>query len=339
MPLAERKFDSFKKKKVLVTGGTGLIGIPLVRKLLDCGAKVRVVSLDDISPFGRAVEFRKADLCDRACCERSVKGMDIVFHLAGIKGGIGVAGSKAANFLVRNIFMNTLVMEASRLHKVEKFLFASSICVYPPADIFQEENAWTGLPHVSDRFGGMSKLVGEMQIEAYKAQYGLKNFFIARPVNTYGPYDNFDPASALIIPALIARIYSGENPLVVWGDGSAQRDFIYCDDAAEFLLLMMEKNAAGPYNVGSGRPVHIKDLVRMIVAESARIFGKNTEVRWDTKKPSGEKSRVASIKKAQSELQWSPSTGLEEGIARTISWYCENAGRPLKRYSILSGDR
>jgi GDP-L-fucose synthase len=328
----------YYNKKVLVTGGTGLIGIPLVKKLKAAGALVRTVSLDFGFPSDKEVEFFRGDLCDKEFCSRAVRGMKAVFHLAGIKGGIGVAQSKAATFLIKNILMNTQIMEASRLAGVERFLYASSICIYPPARVFKEENAWSGLPHPSDRFGGMSKLVGEMQIQAYKQQYSLNNFMIARPTNTYGPYDNFNAASGLIIPALISRIFNGERPLKVWGDGSAVRDFIFSDDVADFLMLLMERKITEPFNVGSGKPVAIKSIVETIVKHAQRFIDKKIILKWDRNKPAGEKYRVTSIEKARSKLGWSPKIDLETGISRTVDWYFENKTKCLKRYTILSSD-
>ena len=325
-------------KNVLVTGGTGLIGIPLVKKLKAAGARIRVVSLDAGCPPDKDVEFIRGDLCEKEFCSKAVKGMQAVFHLAGIKGGIGVAQSKAATFLIRNILMNTQVMEAARSAGIERFLYVSSICIYPPARVFKEEDAWTGLPHPSDRFGGMAKLIGEMQIEAYKLQYSLDNFLIARPTNTYGPYDTFDPAAGLIIPALISRIFEGENPLKVWGDGSAVRDFVFSDDVADFLVLLMERNIPRPFNVGSGSPTMIKDVVGTIIRHAEKFTGKKIGVQWDPGKPSGEEYRVTSIERARAELGWAPRVDLEAGIANTVEWYHKNRSNPLKRYTILSTD-
>lgn len=326
----------FRNKKILVTGGTGLIGTPLARKLKEMEAEVRIVSLDEESIAGDKFEFMKGDLCDKRVCAEAVRGAEIVFHLAGIKGGIGVAKSKASSFLVKNILMDIQIMEAARIAGVKQFLYASSICVYPPAEIFLEENAGKGLPHPSDKFGGMAKLIGEMQIEAYKLQYKLENFLIARPVNTYGPYDNFNSVSALVIPSLILRIFSGEDPLVVWGDGSAVRDFIFSEDVADFLLLMVFKNAAGPYNVGSGKPVSIRDLTNTILNCAEKFVGKKINIQWDATKEAGEKYRVASIEKAKNELGWMPKVALDSGILETLKWYQQYKSALPRRYSILS---
>ncbi len=328
----------FHNKKVVVTGGTGLIGIPMVLKLQEAGASVRVVSLDETVPFSGDVEFLQADLCSFDNCARAVDGADIVFHLAGIKGGIGVGQTRAASFLVKNVLMNTLMMEAARKADAGQFVYASSVCIYPPAEVFEEKNAGTGLPHPSDRFGGMSKLVGEMQIDAYRLQYSLDSFLTGRITNTYGPYDNFNPESALVIPALIQRAFAGENPLNIWGDGSAQRDFLYSDEAAECLMLMAERNLAGPYNVASGVPVSVKDIAETVADCVGSFTGRKVDVVFDASKPTGEKYRIASIDKVKEEMGWEPKVDLSEGIRRTVEWYGRNCDALPERYSILSGD-
>ncbi|MHC4662656.1 MAG: NAD-dependent epimerase/dehydratase family protein [Planctomycetota bacterium] len=325
-------------KRILVTGGTGLIGIPLARKLQQIGAKVRVASLDSHNPFDDGIEFVRGDLCNEEFCAASMKDIQVVFHLAGIKGGIGVARTKASTFLLKNVLMNIQVMEAARKADVERLLFTSSICIYPPAEVFREDQAFTGLPDQSDRYGAISKLVGEMQIEAYRLQYELEGLLIARPTNTYGPYDNFDPESALIVPALIHRALNGENPLVVWGDGSTVREFAYSEDAADALITITEKNAPGPYNVGSGEAVSISEVAGLVAKHASELMGTPVKVEWDTTKPTGEKYRVASIDKLRSELGWSPGVSLSEGIRRTMEWYRDNRETNLGRYSILSED-
>ncbi|MBC8393189.1 MAG: NAD-dependent epimerase/dehydratase family protein [Deltaproteobacteria bacterium] len=326
-----------KGKRVLVTGGTGLIGIPLVRKLDKIGADVRIVSLDDESPF-EVIEFVKGDICNKDICEKVLQDIQVVFHLAGIKGSIGVAQKKASTFLVKNIMMNMHIMEAARKSQIERFLYASSICVYPPAQVFEEKNAFSGLPHPSDKFGGMAKLIGEMQIEAYKLQYNLENFMTVRPANTYGPHDNFNPVSALIIPALIYRLFEGENPLTVWGDGSAVRDFVYADDVADFMIQMVEQNETIPLNVGSGEPTAIKFVAETVVKHAEKVLGNKIDIKWDTTKPTGEKYRVTSIEKAKSILGWTPEISLDAGIERTVRWYGENRSKLIKRYDIMTED-
>jgi len=325
-------------KKVLVTGGTGLIGIPLVRILDKTGAHVRVVSLDEKSPFKDTIEFIRGDICNRNICEDVLKDVQVVFHLAGIKGGIGLGHKKASTFLVKNILMNIQIMEAARKARTERFLYASSICIYPPAQVFEEKNAFTGFPHPSDKFGGMAKLVGEMQIEAYKLQYHLENFLIVRPANTYGLYDNFNPVSALIIPALIYRAFEGENPLTIWGDGTTVRDFVFADDVADFMLLMVEKNTDFPLNVGSGEPVTIKTVAEKVVQQVEKILDRKIVIKWDPTKPTGEQYRVTSIEEAKSKLGWLPKVSLDTGIEKTVRWYNDNKSDLIKRYSIISED-
>jgi len=329
--------NSFLKgKRVLVTGGTGLIGIPLVHHLKDIGTEVRVLSLDDRSPFDDSIDFVRGDICDSTVCERAVQDTQVVFHLAGLKGGIGVAQKKASTFLVDNTLMNINIMEAARKSQVERFLYTSSICIYPPARVFEEENAFSGFPHPSDKFGGMAKLIGEMQIEAYKLQYNLENFLIARPANTYGPHDNFNPVSALIIPALIYRVFCGENPLTVWGDGSVVRDFVYASDVADFMIQMVEQNVNTPLNVGSGNFVDIKSIAETVIKHAENTLNRKIDIKWDTTKPTGEKYRVTSIKKSQALLGWSPKVSLDEGIKNTVAWYSKNRTKQIKRHDIMT---
>jgi len=329
-------YNYFKGKNVLVTGGSGLIGIPLVKKLVETGAYVRVVSLDEKSPFEDSIDFIKGDICNKEVCESILEGIDVVFHLAGIKGGIGLGQKKASTFLVNNILMNMQIMEAARKAQVDRFLYASSICIYPPAQVFEEKNAFCGFPHPSDKFGGMAKLIGEMQIEAYKLQYDIDNFLIVRPANTYGPYDNFNPESALIIPALVYRAFDGENPLKIWGDGTTIRDFVFADDVADFMLLMTEKNVNISLNVGSGEPVSIKSIAEKVVQQVEKVLNKKITIIWDTTKPSGEKYRVTSIEKAKSNLGWTPQISLDSGIEQTVRWYNDNKSNLFNRYSIIS---
>jgi len=336
--IQEKVLESFSGRNVLVTGGTGLIGIPLVRKLDKMGANVRVVSLDDRSPFKDSIECVNGDICEKGVCERVLKDIDIVFHLAGIKGGIGVAYTKASTLLLKNILMNIQIMEAARKAQVEGFLYTSSVCIYPPARVFEEENAFTGLPHPSDRFGGISKLVGEMQIQAYKLQYDIRNFLTVRPGNTYGPYDNFNSTSALIIPALIYRVFEGENPLTVWGDGTAVRDFVFADDVADFMILMIEKKERAPLNVGGGEAVTIKTVAETIVQHAERILDKKIDIKWDITKPVGEKYRVTGIQQAKSRFGWSPKVSIDAGIEKTMKWYSANSSKTIKRYSVISED-
>jgi GDP-L-fucose synthase len=322
----------YKNKKVLVTGGTGLIGQPLVQLLLDSGARVRVASLDDPSRVNPKAEFMRGNLMDWNFCRQITEGMDYVFHVAGIKGSVGLGKTRAASFLVPHLLMNTLMMEAAHKAGVERYLYTSSIAVYAPAELLCEDHAWDGPPHPTDRYAGWAKRMGELQAEAYKTEYGWDKVAIVRPANVYGPYDNFDPQTAMVIPALIARVASGENPLVVWGDGSAVRDFIYSRDCAEGMLLALEKAANGvPINLGSGHRISIKQLVDAICS----CFPNPPRVEWDTTKPAGQAVRVMDTSRAKEVLGFAPRTSLQQGIQETVAWYLANRAESLKRYNVF----
>lgn len=322
----------YSGKKVLVTGGTGMIGVQLVRLLSERGADIRVASLDDPFQIGKEVELVHGNLTDWKFCKTVAKGMDYVFHLAGVKGSVGIGRAKAATFLVPHLLMNTLMMEAAKQSGVERYLYTSSIAVYHPTEVFVEENAWDGPPHPTDRYAAWAKRMGELQAEAYKEEYGWDRIAIVRPANVYGPFDNFDPKTAMVVAALIARVAAGENPLAVWGDGSAVRDFIFSRDVAEGMLLALEKGAnCMPVNLGSGRGTSIKELVATIVG----CFDKPPEVRWDTTEPSGQSVRLMDVSRARDTIGFTPSTPLRQGVKETVGWYLENSGTAAKRYNIF----
>ncbi len=322
----------YRGKNVLVTGGTGLIGIQVVRLLIGAGASVRVASLDPPGRADAAVEFLPGDLTDGGFCRRAVDGMDCVFHLAGIKGSVGIGTSRAASFLVPILLMNTQVMEAARRAGVDRLLYTSTIGVYPPAPRFVEDEAWNGPPHHTDRFAGWAKRIGELQVEAYRLEYGWDRIAIVRPANVYGPYDNFDPATAMVVPSLIRRVADGEDPLVVWGDGSAVRDFVFSRDVAEGMLLALEHAANGtPINLGSGAGVTIRDLVELLAA----IAPVPPRVVWDTARPGGEACRVMDTRRAEQLLGFRARTSLEGGLRETMNWYLQHRSEAADRYSVF----
>lgn len=321
----------FKNKKVLVTGGTGLIGRPLVRLLVQSGAKVRVSSLHRPMDPHPKVEYIQGDLMNMDFCGKIVEDVQSVFHLAAARGSVGLVSKNAADFFVKPLLVNTNMMEEARKAGVERYLFASSICVYPPAQVFVEDEAWEGPPHSSMLFAGWAKRMGELQARAYQEQYGWDKIAIVRPVNVYGPYDNFDPGMAQVIPALIARVCHGENPLTVWGDGTTIRDFLHCRDAAKGIFLAMEKYACGmPVNLGSGIGYSIREVVETILEATHA----GPRIIWDTSKPTGEKRRVADISRARKELGFEPEVGLQQGIAETVNWYKENPEFRSLRYRL-----
>jgi len=320
----------YKNKRVLVTGGTGMIGRHLVELLLGAGAKVRIVSLDDPSLASSGTEFLQLDLTEFRNCMKACKDIDIVFHLAGIKGSPKMAREKPASFFVPTILFNTNMMEAARRSNVEWFLYTSTIGVYAPAEIFYEDDVWKTFPSENDKFAGWAKRMGELQAEAYKIEYGWNRVSIVRPANVYGPYDNFDPQNAMVIPSLISRALNGEDPFIVWGDGSQIRDFIHAKDVARGMMLVVAKKETRPINLGSGRGHSIKEVVDIIVDNLEH----KPKVIWDTSKPAGDKIRLMDISRARS-IGFTPIISLEEGIKNTMEWYRKNKNIIEKRYNIF----
>lgn len=328
--LREEVKDYFDGKSCLVTGGTGLIGRQVVDLLVECGAMVTSVSLDDLQ-LNPEVAYEKADLSNLQTCEGLTDGIDCVFHVAGIKGSIKVTREKPASFFVPLMMMNTNILEACRINKVGKVVYTSSVGAYPPASVFIEKNDDFSKPPM-DEFPGWAKRMAEMQIQSYKVQYGLENFSIVRPANIYGPGDNFDPDNAMVIPSLIYRLAQGENPLVVWGDGSAIRDFAYSKDVAEGIIQAAYYGTDGFVNLGSGRGVSIRDLVETL----QQII--HFDVKFDDTKPSGFPIRIMDITKAQNLIRYVPSTSLFDGLRETWNWFLTHKLEHKQRKNYFKED-
>jgi len=324
----------YKGKKVLVTGGTGLIGIPLVEMLVEQDAKIRIASLDDPSRAHPKAEFHRVDLTKFENCMKVCEGIDFVFNLVGIKGSPAMTSKKPARFFVPTILFNINMMEAARQCAVKRYLYTSTIGVYSPAEVFREDDVWKTFPSENDKFAGWAKRMGELQAEAYKIEYGWDNISIVRPANVYGPYDNFDPNNAMVIPSLVRRALSGENPLTVWGDGTAIRDFIHSKDVAQGMLLALEKGSGKVINLGSGLGVSIKEIVEIIV-NNMRVKPK---VVWDTSKPSGDRKRLMDISRAKA-LGIECAISIEEGIKETMDWYQKNKEIANKRYNVFTENK
>jgi len=317
---------SFAGKNVLVTGGTGLIGRQVVDMLCKAGANVKIVSLDRINVNEKA-EHIFEDLTNFNFCKEVTKHIDFVFHLAGIKGSMEVSRSQLASHFVPALMFNTNVLEACRINKVRKVVFTSSIGAYPSAEIFKETDNQNDPPM---DFAGWAKRMGELQIYAYKVQYGMESFAIVRPSNVYGPGDNFDPENAMVVPSLMRRIYNKEDPVMVWGDGSAIRDFVYSRDVAEGIILALYHGTkSGFVNLGSGRGHSIKELV-----ETLGSFI-HFNYRFDTSKPSGFPKRVMDISLAKQYIDYNPSTSLLQGLKSTWKWFVENNDEYSKKINYF----
>ena len=312
----------YNGKKVLVAGGTGTIGIPLVKMLIEQGADVSVVSLDTPEyadlVLGKEVKFSRSDLTTIENCLKATKNQDFVFNLVGIKGSVGIGETKVASYFVPMLRFQTNLMDAAFKSGVDRYMFVSSVCIYPQASEHFEDNAWNGMPKQNDRIPGLAKRIGEVQGETYLKEYGWDAVRIIRPSNVYGPYDDFNPQSAQVIPSLITRVLRGESPLKVWGDGSAIRDFIY---SSAWLLEALEKApACVPINLGSGTGYSIKEVAETL----CDLHTKKIDIHWDTTKPSGDPIRIMNMDRAKKHLNFQRRISLKEGIYRTIEWINNN---------------
>ena len=314
--------EYFKGKRVLVTGGTGMIGCQVVKILADMGAIVFSVSLDQVRQWPERAQYIKADLTDYHKCINLTYTMDCVAHVAGIKGSVVMTRERPASFFVPLLMMNTNVLEACRVNRVKKVVYTSSIGAYQSAEIFVETEYDNYSSPPMDEFPGWAKRMGELQIEAYKRQYGL-NYGVVRPCNVYGPWDNFNPETAMVIPSLMEKmycnIYGDGKPVMAWGDGSAIRDFAYSYDIAMGIVQALYHGTGGRYvNLGSGKGVSIVELLEDLqeVVEFDYVF--------DESKPSGFPKRVMDISLAQELIGYEVTTLLRDGLASTWSWYIQN---------------
>ena len=293
----------FKNKNILVTGGKGMIG----RSLVDI--------LQTKSPNNILVaDLPDYDLRDRNVCKEICDGQDIIFHLAGIKGSPQRCMESPASFSVPMIQFNANMVEAAFNADVDWFLYTSSVGVYHPAEVFEEDDVWKTFPSENDWFAGWAKRIGEMNVEAYVKQNNWNKCSIVRPANVYGPNDNFGKWS-MVVPSLIKKAMENDV-LEVWGDGSPIRDLIYTDDVARGMIHMVENQVTEPVNLGSGDGVTIKEVADII----ASYF--QLDIEWDETKPMGDSKRLMSTERAES-FGFSPQTSLENGIVKTIQWYKE----------------
>ena len=307
----------FLDKKILVTGGAGFLGTQVVQNLIENGAQKNNITIP---------RSGKCDLKIWENCFNAVKGMDIVIHLAAKVGGIGYNREHPAELFYDNAIMGIQLMEAARLQGVKKFIAVGTVCAYPkftPVP-FHEEDLWNGYPEETNAPYGLAKKMMLVQAQAYRAQYGMNSIFLL-PVNLYGPGDNFDPDSSHVIPALIKKFVEakekGEKNVVVWGTGSASREFLYVKDAANAIVLASEKyNGDEPINIGAAKEISIKNLVEIIRA----ITDFEGEVIWDAEKPDGQPRRCLDTSRAKREFGFEAVTPFEEGLRETIEWYIAN---------------
>jgi GDP-L-fucose synthase len=302
------------KQRVVVTGGAGFLGSAVVNKLRARGYQNIMV------PRSMNYDLRERDAIVRLYKDAKPQ---IVVHLAAVVGGIGANRANPGRFFYDNAIMGIQLMEYARQLGVEKFVAVGTICAYPKfASIpFKEEELWNGYPEETNAPYGLAKKMMLVQAQAYRAQYKFNAIYLL-PVNLYGPRDNFDLESSHVIPALIRKCVeakeNNEKQIVLWGDGSPTREFLYLEDAAEGIVLAMEGYDGGePVNLGTGEEIAIRDLAQMIAEE----VGFSGRMVWDTTKPNGQPRRCLDVSRAQEYFGFRARQDLREGIAKTVAWF------------------
>jgi len=301
-------------KRVLVTGGTGFLGSFVVDKLNQRGCRHVFV------PRSKDYDLRDRDSVIRVYTDAKAQ---FVIHLAAVVGGIGANRANPGKFYYDNAIMGLELMEYGRQFGVEKFVALGTICAYPkftPVP-FKEEDLWNGYPEETNAPYGLAKKMMLVQAQAYRAQYGFNAIFLL-PVNLYGPGDNFDPETSHVIPAMIRKFVeakkSRNSEVILWGDGSPTREFLYVEDAAEGIVLAAERyNGEEPVNLGSGQELSIRDLAN-IIAEEVGFIGK---IVWDSTKPNGQPRRCLDTTRAREWFQFEAETPFRQGLRKTIAWH------------------
>jgi len=305
------------KKRILVTGGAGFLGKNVVKLIEQRGPEEVFVP-----------RSKNYDLVNREDVNQLLidSNPDIVFHLAATVGGIGANMQNPAKYFYDNLMMGVQLMHESYKQKVKKFVAIGTICAYPKYTPipFKEENLWDGYPEETNAPYGLAKKMLLVQSQAYRKQYGFNSIYLL-PVNLYGPEDNFDLNTSHVIPAMIRKfIEAKENrtdKVVLWGDGSPSREFLYVKDAANAIVMageMYEKPE--PVNIGNGHEITMKELAQKIKI----ISGFEGKIVWDTTKPNGQPRRCLDVSCAKKEFGFVAKTKLDEGLKMTYDWYIQN---------------
>ncbi len=304
----------WETRRFLVTGGHGFLGRYVLEGLTKRGAQ------SVMSPAKKEYDLTKKSDIVRMF---DILSPDVVIHLAAVVGGIGANMAHPGKFFYKNLIMGVELIEEAHIRNIEKLVAIGTVCSYPkftPVP-FKEEDLWNGYPEETNAPYGLAKKMLLVQSQAYRYEYGFNSIFLL-PVNLYGPYDNFDPTTSHVIPALINKCFdaidNGYNHIICWGTGKASREFIYAADAAEGILLATEKyNESNPVNIGAGFEISINDLTKKIV----HFTGFKGEIKWDESKPDGQPRRCLDTQKAYEKFGFLASTNFDEGLQKTIDWY------------------
>jgi GDP-L-fucose synthase len=303
-----------KDQSIIVTGGAGFLGSAVVSKLRAQGYQGVFVP--------RSKEY---DLRDQASIIRLYKDIRprVVIHLAAVVGGIGANRDNPGRFFYDNAIMGIQLMEYARQFEIEKFVAVGTICAYPKfASVpFKEDDLWNGYPEETNAPYGLAKKMMLVQAQAYRAQYGFNAIYLL-PVNLYGPGDNFDLTTSHVIPALIRKCVEAkernDEQIVLWGDGSPTREFLYVEDAAEGIVSATESyDGSEPVNLGTGQEISISELARMVAEE----VGYRGAIVWDTTKPNGQPRRCLDTSRAEGCFGFRAKFELRQGVVRTLAWF------------------
>ncbi len=295
--------------RVLVTGGGGFLGSHLVERLRGQGTDPFLARRAD---YDLTHESDTARLFDDARPE-------LVFHLAAEVGGIGANRANPGRYWYANLMMGAHVLEQARLRGTGKVVLAGTVCAYPKfATVpFREDELWDGYPEETNAPYGVAKKALLVGAQAYREQYGTNAIFLL-PANLYGPRDNFHETNAHVIADLIRKMHESRDEVVLWGDGTPTREFLYVEDCVDGLLLAAERyDGAQPVNLGTGKEISIRELAELI----AELTGFAGEIRWDTAMPNGQPRRSLDASRARELFGFEARTPLREGLERTIAWY------------------
>jgi GDP-L-fucose synthase len=295
--------------RTLVTGGGGFLGSHLVERLERDGRDVVVA---------RRVEHDLTSMEDTARLFADARA-DLVFHLAAEVGGIGANRANPGRYWYANLAMGANVLEQARLHETAKLVLVGTVCSYPKfaAVPFREEDLWSGYPEETNAPYGIAKKAILVGAQAYREQYGLNTVFLL-PTNLYGPRDNFDLETSHVIPALVHKMVEAEDEVVLWGDGSPTREFLYVEDCVEGLVLAAERyDGPEPVNLGAAKEISIRELADLV----AEVTGYRGVIVWDREKPGGQPRRSVDATRARELFGFEAHTPLREGIERTVAWY------------------